>query len=123
MSSEKYLNAAKKMNDRQRKIMGDLFMKGVNHDGHSWNTYGDVEDAVADLLETTTINVGMLSEKEAADAAILNMSEWDYETNGKYQLDEQNAKALVEEYIKLRTENEDYKKRSAANEFLGSLPC
>lgn len=29
--------------------MANLYMKGINRDGHSWNTYGDIEDAVADL--------------------------------------------------------------------------
>ena len=37
--------------EKQKQIMADLYMKGINHDGHSCNTYGDIEDAVADILE------------------------------------------------------------------------
>ena len=60
MSSVKYQKAYDRMTEKQKQIMANLYMKGVNHDGHSWNTYGDIEDAVADLLELTK----MLYEKE-----------------------------------------------------------
>lgn len=49
MSSVKYQKAYDGMTEKQRQIMANLYMKGINHDGHSWNTYGDIEDAVADL--------------------------------------------------------------------------
>lgn len=48
MSSEKYIKT--EMSEKQRKVMINLYLKGINHDGHSWNTFGDIEDAVADLL-------------------------------------------------------------------------
>lgn len=48
MSSEKYIKT--EMSEKQRKVMTNLYLKGINHDGHSWNTFGDIEDAVADLL-------------------------------------------------------------------------
>ena len=53
MSSVKYQRIYDRMTEIQKQIMADLYMKGINHDGHSWNTYGDIEDAVADLLENT----------------------------------------------------------------------
>ena len=51
MSSVKYQRIYDRMTEIQKQIMADLYMKGINHDGHSWNTYGDIEDAVADLLK------------------------------------------------------------------------
>ena len=60
MSSVKYQKAYDRMTEKQKQIMANLYMKGINHDCHSWNTYGDIEDAVADLLELTK----MLYEKE-----------------------------------------------------------
>ena len=51
--SNKMYNAIfdKVFTDEQRKAMVDLYMKGINHDGHSWVTYGDVEDTVAKLFK------------------------------------------------------------------------
>ena len=60
MSSVKYQSVYDMMTERQKQIMAALYMRGINHSGHSWNTYGDIEDAVADLLELTK----MLYEKE-----------------------------------------------------------
>lgn len=51
MSSVKYQRIYDRMTEIQKQIMDDLYMKGIYYDGHSWNTYGDIEDAVADLLE------------------------------------------------------------------------
>lgn len=51
MSSIKYQRAYDRMSEKQKQIMADLYLKGINRDGHSWCTYGDIEDAVADLLE------------------------------------------------------------------------
>jgi hypothetical protein len=53
MSSVKYQKAYDRMTEKQKQIMANLYMKGINRDGHSWNTYGDIEEAVADLLELT----------------------------------------------------------------------
>ena len=38
------------LNDEQKGILFDLYMTGINHDGHSWVTYGNVEEAVAKLI-------------------------------------------------------------------------
>lgn len=121
MSSERYLKIYESMNDRQKKIMNDLYMKGINNDGHSWNTYGDIEEAVAGLLEAEKPNVGMLTPEESADATILNMREWEYEINGKYPVDKQSGIALFTEYVRLKTENKELKKHIEANKFLGGL--
>jgi hypothetical protein len=124
MSSEKYINARSKlMNDKQCQIMMQLFMKGINHDGHSWNKFGDIEDAVADIVAAGKIDTGMLNPKESADATILNLSNWDYEINGSFSIDAQVGAALVAEYTKLKMENDHLKKHIAANKFLngGSL--
>lgn len=56
MSSKKYQAAFRKMTDRQHMIMWDLFEKSVNHDGHAWNTFGDIENAVADLIDDVDVN-------------------------------------------------------------------
>lgn len=110
MSSEKYQNAFEKMNERQRQIMGELYMRGLNRDGHSWNTYGDIEDTVADLLEAGRPNVGMLTQDESADATILNIQNWDYEVNGKYQIDKESGMALFAEYMRLKEKNKELKR-------------
>lgn len=38
------------MTERQKRVMADLYMKGFNANGHVWCTYGDIEDAVVELL-------------------------------------------------------------------------
>ena len=51
MSSKEYINVFEKyMNDNQRDAMSDLYMKGVNYDGHVWVTYSDVEEVVVELF-------------------------------------------------------------------------
>jgi hypothetical protein len=50
MSCEEYVKAYKLMTDEERNLMNDLYMKGVNHDGHSWNTYGDIESVVGKII-------------------------------------------------------------------------
>ena len=47
MSDKLYQEAYEKFNDKQKDTMYDLYMTGINHDGHSWITYGDVEKSVA----------------------------------------------------------------------------
>lgn len=115
MSSEKYLKATEIMNDKQKKVMVNLFTQVDENHRVNWES---VEDAVADILEAGKVNVGMLTPKESADASILNMDSWDYEVNGKYLFDEQNARALVQEYTRLKTENDTLKRHIAANMFL-----
>lgn len=51
MSSQKFIDVYDNhLSDKQKNAMQDLWMKGVNHDGHVWVTYGDVEDAVAEIV-------------------------------------------------------------------------
>lgn len=64
MSSVKYQKAYDRMTEKQKQIMDDLYMKGINHDGHSWNTYGDIEDAVADLLEENDMRKEIINEDQ-----------------------------------------------------------
>lgn len=52
MSSKEYINVFEKyMNDDQRDAMSDLYMKGVNYDGHVWVTYSDVEDLIVTFFK------------------------------------------------------------------------
>ena len=51
MSSKAYQDAYRyALTSEQRDIMFDLYMKGVNRDGHSWVTFSDVEDTIAALF-------------------------------------------------------------------------
>lgn len=50
MSSKAYQEVYPSMTEKQRDIMHDLWMKAENHDGHAWNMYCDIEDAVAGIL-------------------------------------------------------------------------
>jgi hypothetical protein len=38
------------MTDKEKELMYDLFMSGINHDGHTWVTYGDVEKVVGQII-------------------------------------------------------------------------
>lgn len=51
MSSKAYREAYSSMTEKQRDIMHDLWMKAENHDGHAWNMYCDIEDAVAGIVK------------------------------------------------------------------------
>lgn len=51
MSSKAYREVYSSMTEKQRDIMHDLYMKAENHDGHAWNMYCDIEDAVAGILK------------------------------------------------------------------------
>ena len=50
MSAKEYREAWKYMTDKEKELMSDLYMTGVNHDGHSWVTYGDVERVVGTII-------------------------------------------------------------------------
>lgn len=50
MSCKEYVEAYKCMSEEEKELMSDLFMTGVNHDGHSWVTYGDVEKVVGKII-------------------------------------------------------------------------
>lgn len=51
MSSKAYSEAYSFMTEKQRDIMHDLWMKAENHDGHAWNMYCDIEEAVAGIVK------------------------------------------------------------------------
>lgn len=51
MSSKAYQDMYSSMTEKQKDIMHDLYMKAENHDGHAWNMYCDIEDAVAAILK------------------------------------------------------------------------
>lgn len=56
MSDKEYAEVYdKKLTDRQREILHDLYMSGVNHDGHTWVMYKDVERAVVALFNVKNI--------------------------------------------------------------------
>lgn len=46
MSAKEYVEVYPLMTDTEKKLMNDLYMTGINRDGHSWVTYGDVERVV-----------------------------------------------------------------------------
>ena len=48
---QEYHTVYDRMDDDQKKAMWELYMTGVNYDGHSWVTYKAVQDCVAKLLE------------------------------------------------------------------------
>ena len=49
--------------------------------------------------------MGMLSNKELADALIINLANWDWSVNSKFSVDEATGKALVEEYRALKAQS------------------
>ena len=51
MSSKAYQEASKKETDKCGIAITNLYMAGINHDGHSWNTFGDIEDCLAVVIE------------------------------------------------------------------------
>lgn len=51
MSAKEYQEVYPHMTFEEQKLMYDLWMGGVNHDGHTWVTYGDVERVVGLILK------------------------------------------------------------------------
>ena len=50
MSCKLFIDTYDTLNDEQKEILYNLYMTGINQDGHSWVTYGDVEEAVAKMI-------------------------------------------------------------------------
>lgn len=50
MSCKLFIDTYDTLNDEQKEILYNLYMNGINRDGHSWVTYGNVEEAVAKLI-------------------------------------------------------------------------
>lgn len=44
----------------------------------------------------------MLTEKELAEALIVNLMNWDWDINSKFGIDKKTGDALVEEYHRLK---------------------
>jgi len=63
MSAKEYRDIYDYMTDYEKDLMYDLYMTGINHDGHSWVTYGDVEKTVG-LIIKKRLDV---AEKEQTD--------------------------------------------------------
>ena len=51
MSKKSYAEIYDKMSNKQKDAMANLYMSGINNDGHTWVTYGDVEEAVAIIVK------------------------------------------------------------------------
>lgn len=51
MSSKLYQKIHHNMSSSQQKAMHDLYMSGTNWDGHSWVTWGAVEETVAVIMQ------------------------------------------------------------------------
>lgn len=51
MSAKEYQEVYPYMTEKEKKLMYNLWMNGVNHDGHAWVTYGDVEKVVGMILK------------------------------------------------------------------------
>ena len=62
--------------------------------------------------------MGMLSNKELAEALVTNLDNWDWSINSKYGVDEATGKALVEEYRALQIRCKGLEKRIDANKLL-----
>ncbi len=50
MSARELIEAWPMMTEEEKNLMHDLYMTGVNRDGHSWVTYGDVERVVGQII-------------------------------------------------------------------------
>lgn len=50
MSAPEYIKTHKFMTEKQKDAMHDLYMTGINGDGHLWVAYSDVEKAVAKII-------------------------------------------------------------------------
>lgn len=50
MSTKAYREAYEYMTDKQKEAMYTLYQNCINHDGHSWATFTDIENAVAEIV-------------------------------------------------------------------------
>ena len=86
MSSKAYREAYQLMTEKQKDIMHELYMKGVNHDGHSWCTFTDIEDAVAGIIKNGYTQQWIPSEcgeniPEFGDAVLVTFKDSDGEAD------------------------------------------
>lgn len=52
MSAKEYLDIYDKMTDEEKEMMHELYLNAINRDGHSWVTFGAVEELVARIIFT-----------------------------------------------------------------------
>lgn len=50
MSAKEYQEAWEYMTEKEKDLMWELYMTGINKNGHSWVTYGDVEKTVGLII-------------------------------------------------------------------------
>lgn len=50
MSDTLYVGIYNTMTEEQHEVMFNLYMKGRNFYGHTWNAFSDIERAVAKIL-------------------------------------------------------------------------
>lgn len=50
MSAKEYREAFNHMTDEEHELIENLYMSGINWDGHTWVTYGDVEKVVGKII-------------------------------------------------------------------------
>jgi hypothetical protein len=51
MSAKEYREVYPLMTEEEKKLMYELFMSGVNNDGHSWVAFGEVERVVGLIIQ------------------------------------------------------------------------
>lgn len=56
MSAKEFVEAYPLMTEKEKDIMYELWMSGINHDGHTWVTYGDVEKVVGQIIKDRITN-------------------------------------------------------------------
>ena len=54
MSSKRYADVHDNLNDEQINALRTVREQGINHDGHLWDTWTDVEELIAELSEVDT---------------------------------------------------------------------
>ena len=50
MSAKEYQEAYPLMTEYEKRFMYELWLSAINHDGHAWVTYGQVEEVVGKII-------------------------------------------------------------------------
>lgn len=56
MSAKEFVEAYPLMTEKEKDLMYELWMSGINRDGHTWVTYGDVEKVVGQIIKDRITN-------------------------------------------------------------------
>lgn len=80
MSCKKFIDIYDTLTGEQKEILFNLYMTGENHDGHSWVTYGNVEEAVAKLIIAERKTGKWIEERTYMECPICH-DVWHYEKN------------------------------------------